>query len=355
MRVIMTGGGTGGHIYPAISIADAVKKRFPYSEILFVGTEKGLESTIVPKAGYEIRYITSSGFNRKHLSKNIKTVKDLMKGLNEAGEIIKEFKPDKVIGTGGYVSGPVVFAAAKKGIDTYIHEQNALPGLTNKLLQGKVKKIFSGYEEGIKAFKDHKKVVFTGNPVRAEFINQDRELARKNLGLKKDDFMLLAFGGSRGAGRLNSAMLKSLDILLTRKELKVFLISGRNYYDAVKSELKHEIKLMPYSDEMNVLLSASDLVISRSGALATAEINALGKASILIPSPNVTNNHQYYNAKAVADKNAAILIPEDELNEKNLTKKIFYLMDNPTILKEMEKNSKLMGKIDSAEIICDSL
>ena len=197
MKVIMTGGGTGGHIYPAIAIADKIKERDPEAEILFVGTEKGLERELVPRSGYPIRFITVSGFNRKNMLKNIKVAKDLAKGSRQAKAILKEFMPDVVIGTGGYVCGPMVRAAHKKGIRTFVHEQNAFPGVTNKILEKYVDKVFISFEAAGEHFVHKEKLEITGNPVRKVFFEGDRPVCRKTLGLKPGDFALLCFGGSR--------------------------------------------------------------------------------------------------------------------------------------------------------------
>ncbi len=210
MKVIMTGGGTGGHIYPAIAIADKIKKEQPDAEILFVGTRKGLEKDLVPQNGYPIEFITVSGFYRKKLLKNVKTMRDLAKGNKEAKEILNRFRPDVVIGTGGYVCGPMVRAAAKRGIPTYIHEQNALPGITNRMLEKYVKKVFLAFADGASYFKQQDKLMVTGNPVRKNFFRADRETSRNALGIPEDSFVLMSFGGSQGAGKINDVMLASL-------------------------------------------------------------------------------------------------------------------------------------------------
>ena len=204
MKVIMTGGGTGGHIYPAIAIADEIKKRFPDAEILFVGAKRGLEKTLVPDNGYPIKLIPVQGFNRKNPLKNVEVLRDLKQGNKLSKQILKEFQPDVVIGTGGYASAPVVKMAQKMHIPTYIHEQNAFPGVTNKMLEKHVEKVFLGFEEGSEYFRYPEKHVATGNPVRKSFYGMDREQARKDLGFRKKDFVLLAVGGSQGAGRILS-------------------------------------------------------------------------------------------------------------------------------------------------------
>lgn len=347
MRVLMTGGGTGGHIYPAIAIADKIKKEHKETEILFVGTERGLEKSIVPKNGYDIKFIKISGFNRKNMFKNIKVLIELSKAFKDAKKIIKEFKPDLVIGTGGYVCGPVVKTAHKMGVKTYIHEQNAFPGLTNKLLEKYVDKIFIGFKDAEKNFKHKEKIIFAGNPVRSDFEHLDKWECRKKLGISDKDFVILAFGGSGGAGRLNEEMINVIKTLNEDSKVSIFFGTGKVYYNRVTNELKmlkiklsNRIKILEYIEDMPYYLSASDLVISRAGALAIAEINICGKASILIPSPNVTGNHQYFNAKAISDKGGAILIEEKDLDENKVIHAVKMLMADRYKLEKMETASK---------------
>ena len=210
MKVIMTGGGTGGHIYPAIAIADKIKERYKDAEILFVGTEKGLETKLVPENGYPIEYITVAGFNRKKPLKNIEVLRKLHKGNQQAKQLMKDFRPDVVIGTGGYVCGPVVRAAHKAGIKCYTHEQNAFPGVTNKILENHVDNVFLGFPEAAEYFKKPEKHIVAGNPVRKAFFEADMKTSREKLGFAEDDFVLLVFGGSQGAGRINKAMIKPM-------------------------------------------------------------------------------------------------------------------------------------------------
>ena len=358
MRVIMTGGGTGGHIYPAIAIADKIKKENADAEIIFVGTERGLEKTIVPKSGYKIEFIKIRGFNRKNIFKNVKVLIELVKAFKDAKEIIKEFKPDMVIGTGGYVCGPVVRTANKLGIKTYIHEQNASPGLTNKLLEKYVDKIFIGFKEAGEKFKYKEKIILSGNPVRSEFGNLNKEECRKKLEIPEKDFVILAFGGSGGAGELNKEIINVIKTLIDDPNVSIFFGTGKVYYkkvireiDAEKIELSEKIKVLEYIENMQDYLGAADLVISRAGALTVAEITICGKASILIPSPNVTGNHQYYNAKAISEAGGAILIQEKELDENKLIKVIKTLMANRIKLEKMEAASKSCAHEMATEII----
>lgn len=363
MKVIMTGGGTGGHIYPAIAIADKIKERYPNSQILFVGTEHGLEKKLVPENGYPIEFITVAGFNRKNLLKNIEVMKKLSKGNRQAKRLMEVFKPDLVIGTGGYVCGPVVRAAHKAGIKTYTHEQNAFPGVTNKLLEKYVDKLFLGFPEAQEYFKHKKKHVICGNPVRKAFFDAAPAVSRKKLGFRQDDFVLLVFGGSQGAGRINKAMLSVIETVNGMKGIQVCMATGARYYDAILNDLQQErgikladnIHILEYISNMEEYLSAADLVISRSGALTVAEVTVCGKAAIFIPSPMVTGNHQYYNAKAVADRGGALIMEEKDLNNEKIIAQILKFKNDPELIEKMSRCSRECAPVDAAEIICNNL
>ncbi len=362
MKVIMTGGGTGGHIYPAIAIADKIRRRHPEAEILFVGTQRGMEKDLVPKNGYPIRFITVSGFHRKKLWKNAQTVRDLMKGLKEAKGILEEFRPDFVVGTGGYVCGPVVRTADKMGIPCYIHEQNAFPGMTNKMLEKHVKKVFLSFEEAGKYFKQPEKHVVTGNPIRRSFLVANADDCRRKLSIGESDFVVLCFGGSLGAGKINEVMMEAIHTFNGVAGLRLYFSTGKRYYDDVCRRIKESephladnIQVMPYIENMNDYLNACDVVISRAGALTISEITACGKASILIPSPNVTGNHQYFNAKVIADKGGAILMEEKNLTADGLVDAVLKVKNNPRYLNRMSEASAAMGCIDGADIIYENL
>ena len=363
MKVIMTGGGTGGHIYPAIAIADKIRERWPGSQILFVGTEYGLEKTIVPDNGYPIEFITVAGFNRKNPLKNIEVMKKLRTGSKQAKKLMKAFQPDVVIGTGGYVCGPVVRAAHKAGIKTYTHEQNAFPGMTNKLLEKYVETMFLGFPEAQKYFKRKDKHIVSGNPVRKVFFDADREQSRQKLGFSREDFVLLVFGGSQGAGRINKAMLSVIEALNGMERMRVCVATGRRYYDAILNELEQErgvtvaenVHILEYISNMDEYLSAADLVISRSGALTVAEVTVCGKAAIFIPSPLVTGNHQYYNAKAVADHGGAMIIEEKDLDNDTLIAQILKFKNQPELVAQMSRRSRACAPMNAVEIICGNL
>lgn len=362
MRVLMTGGGTGGHIYPAIAIADKIMEKTEDSEILFVGTEHGLEKNLVPHAGYDIEFVTVSGINRKNLLKNVKVLAKYNKGKKQARKIIEDFKPDICIGTGGYASGPVVRVAAAMGVPCFIQEQNAFPGITNKMLEKHVKNVFLGFEEAASYFKHPEKHIVSGNPVRADFMNFDRETARNNLGLSEDRVMLLSFGGSQGAGRINKAMMEVVKKFNGNENIQVYFCTGKSYYEPIKTELEDmeinlesNIHIMEYISDMQNYLSAADLVVARSGALTISEIAICGTPSILIPSPNVTGDHQTFNAKAIADKGGAILLPESELDGERLVLEIEKLTEDKEKLKEMSEKAAGCAQVDSTDIIYYSL
>lgn len=359
MKVIMTGGGTGGHIYPAIAIADEIRKLDGSARILFVGAERGLEKKIVPENGYDIELINVEGFNRKKLLKNVKVLRELRKGEKKAKEILRRFEPDAVIGTGGYASAPVVRVAQKMGIPTYIHEQNAFPGMSNKALEKHVRKVFLGFEEGGDYFRHKEKQVVTGNPVRENFSKQTREEARGALGFDGDDFVILSFGGSQGAGRINKAMLSVIEAFNGVDDIKVCLATGSFYYDAILDEiknmgidLKENIRIMEYINDMDKYLAASDIVVSRSGALTVAEVTVCGIPAVFIPSPLVTGNHQYFNAKAVSDRGGAMVIEEKDLSNEKLISVILSLKNDPEVLRDMAEKSRGCARENAAEAIC---
>lgn len=358
MKVIMTGGGTGGHIYPAIAIADKIREKLPGAEILFVGTKKGMESTLVPEAGYPIKYVTVSGIDRKHVSRNVKTVANLAKAAVQAKRIMKDFKPDVVIGTGGYVSGPVVRAGAKFGARCFIQEQNAFPGVTNRMLEREVEKVFLGFKNGGEYFKHPEKHVFTGNPVREAFFTVNKQDSRKELGIGNDEFVVLSFGGSRGAGRINKAMVDVVKELNGKEKTRVFFGTGDMYFDTIHEmlaeagvRLKDNITIAEYINNMPKLLSAADVVVSRAGALTLAEITVCGKCAMLIPSPNVTANHQYYNAMALAKAGGAIVIEEKDLTEAGIIVRLLELQKNPEKVAMMGLNARKCALPESTDVI----
>lgn len=362
MKVMITGGGTGGHIYPAIAIADKIKKEDPTGSILFVGTKRGKESELVPQSGYPIEYIHVSGFSRKNMLRNVKVVLEYNVALRQAGKIIERFQPDVVIGTGGYVSAPLIRAAAKRGIRAFIQEQNAIPGLTNRLLEKDVEKVFLGFQEGSAGFRHPWKHIFSGNPVRSAFYTADPAVCRKLLNLDPDAFVILAFGGSQGAGRLNKAMLRVVERYNGEPGVIVIFVPGKYYHRPVLTELlekeivlQDNILIPEYIDDMEHYLPSADLIISRSGALTVSEISVCGKPAILIPSPIVTGDHQLFNANVLGKRGAAVVIEEKNLTDEGLLLEIQELMSNRARLKEMGNHSGEAVTKDATAIIWETI
>ena len=358
MRVIFAGGGTGGHINPAISIADYAKAQDENFEAIFIGTKTGLETKLVPKAGYKLEFIDIKGFDRKHLLKNVEVIKKLVESRAKMKKIIKDFKPDCIVCTGGYVSGPVTMAAKAAKIPALIHEQNVYPGLTLKVSEKYVDYLALSFEETVNHLNDKSKCVVTGNPIRTEILKADKVAARQKLGITKP--FVLIFGGSLGADKINDNVIKILNRV--SKEGKISLLFGtgdRNYektMNRVREDgiaLSEDVKIVPYIDNMAECMAAADLVVSRAGAITVSEIAALGKPSILIPSPNVVRNHQEQNAREFEKNGAASLILESELNENSLYDKIMSMVTDEAALDKMSSNLKALAKTDALEKIYD--
>lgn len=359
MKVLITGGGTGGHIYPALSIARKIKMEYKNADILYVGTEKGLEAELVPKEGLRFKTIRVKGFSRKLSKDTFKSVKELLLGLNDAKKVINDFKPDIVIGTGGYVCGPIVLLAALKKIPTMIHEQNAFPGVTNRILSKFVDKIAGSFDESKKYFKDTKKLVITGNPIRQDIIGFDKQTAYKDLIINPSIPFILSFGGSGGQKKLNDAMI---DVIVKNKDndkIQIVHVTGKRLYDNFMkelkqkgiNELKNHIRIYPYFFEVPKALSIADLIITSGGAIAIAEITAVGIPSILIPKAYTTENHQEYNARALEKNGASVVILEKDLSGDLLNDEIIKLISNKEKLKMMALKSKKMGIINADERI----
>jgi len=357
--VILTGGGTGGHVYPALAVARYIKKKEPRADILFVGTERGLESRIVSSAGFKLKTITVRGLPRKLSPELFKAFADLTRGGLEARTILKEFQPQAVLGTGGYVCGPVVLWSSLLGIPSLIHEQNVIPGVTNKILSRLVKKICVSFDASKKHFPASKeKVVVTGNPRASEVLGPSREDGIKALRLNPNKKSVLIVSGSRGAEKINRCILEILLDFKARSDLQFIYITGQEYYEKASGTARKKgaipaenIFLVPYFEEMPLALAAADLIISRAGATTLAEITARGIPAILVPSPNVTNNHQVLNARVLSDAGAAEIIMEDKLTGSFLKEKIFHLINNEKNLTEMSAKSKELGRPDSVDLI----
>ncbi|MCR2042892.1 undecaprenyldiphospho-muramoylpentapeptide beta-N-acetylglucosaminyltransferase [Anaerosalibacter massiliensis] len=360
MKFLITGGGTGGHIYPALAIANEIRDRYKNAEILYVGTEKGMESELVPKEGFDFRTVRVKGFPRKISKEIFKTVKELFLGLNDAKKIIKEFQPDIVIGTGGYVCGPVVYIASKKKIPTIIHEQNAFPGMTNKILSRYVNKIALSFEESKKYFKYPDKMYITGNPVRKSLFSIDKDKAYEELNIKSDIPFLLSFGGSGGQKKLNDSMFHVIKENINNSNIQILHVTGKRFYDDFINNLtkeniiiKENIQVLPYFFDMPKGLSIADLVITSAGAITLSEITALGIPSIIIPKSYTAENHQVYNAKALEKKGASVVILEESLTGEVLENTIKELIKDKEKLSSMKENSKKLGKIKAVNEIVD--
>ena len=357
MRAIISGGGTAGHINPAITVANCIRKHKSKSEILFIGTKTGMENILVPKVGYDIDYIEVSGLKRSFDIKNIAAFFKALNACVKCWEIIKNFKPDVVIGTGGYVSGPVLYTAALMHIPTIIHEQNVFAGMTSKILSKSVDTVCISFEKSREKFSNAKNVVLTGNQIRPELLKTDYQSARNKLGIDNKPF-IVSFGGSLGAKRINECMTHFVKNVPEGK-YNVLFATGEREYKEVKNNLgnfnKKGIDVVSYIYNMEEVMNAADVLICRAGAITISEINALGKPSILIPSPNVTDNHQYYNAKLLADNGAALMIEEKDLENKSFSKKIEDLLNNKQKLMEMSECSAKMGIKNSDEIIYDEI
>lgn len=351
MRIAVSGGGTGGHIYPALAFIKEVQRRHPDVEFLYIGTENGLEKKIVERENIPFRAIEITGFKRKLSFENVKTVMHFLKGVKKSKSYLKEFKPDAVIGTGGYVCGPVVYAAAKMGIPTIIHEQNSLPGITNKFLSKYVNKVAICFEEA-KSHFPAEKVVFTGNPRASEVVSIKTGRSLTEFGLKDNQKTVLIFGGSRGAAPINRAVIDMQEELKTRP-YQVLYITGEVHYEKVTAELKggkaaDNMVTKPFLHQMPEYLQSIDVIVARAGATTIAEITALGIPSVLIPSPYVTANHQEVNAKALSQHDAAIVLKETELSGEKLIAALDKIVMNEETLKDMSERTKSLGVPDAA-------
>jgi len=360
MRYLIAGGGTGGHIYPALAIASEIRDRYKDAEILYVGTNRGLEKELVPREGFNFKTIRVQGLPRKLNLDTLKAVKELMLGLKDANGIIKDFKPHVVIGTGGYVCGPVVYIASKKGIPTLIHEQNAFPGITNKILSRYVDRVLITYEESRKYFNKQEKVILTGNPIRKSIINVDKSKAYLSLNINPNIPFILSFGGSGGQNKLNEAMLYVIEKYVNNDFVQIIHVTGNRFYEDFsnklkekKLNLKNNVKVIPYLYNMPEALSIADLVITSAGAITLAEISAVGVPSILIPKGYTAENHQEYNARVFSDKGASHLILERDLTGENLYNDIKELIYDTKKLRAMSRKSKMLGNINATEKIVD--
>lgn len=351
MKIVVTGGGTGGHIYPALAFVREMKKYYSSIEVLYIGSETGLEKSIVEKEGLLFRSITISGFKRKISFDNVKTVMRFLKAVSTSKTYLKEFQPDIVIGTGGYVCGPVVYAAAKLKIPTIVHEQNSVPGITNKFLSRYVDGIALCFEEALQYFPKEK-CELTGNPRATEVTYARNDFSLTTLGLQNDKKTVLITGGSRGAKVFYESVVESYSEL-SERNYQIILVTGDVHFENVRKQLPEKLAsnicIVPFLHNMLEVMKKSDIIVSRAGATILSEITSLGIPSILVPSPYVTANHQEVNARSIEKHNAAIVITEKEMNGKSLLQNLDRCFKDNALLQNMSRESKKIGVPEASE------
>ncbi len=366
MKVIIAAAGTAGHINPGLAIANKIKKEQNDSEIIFIGTTRGLENDLVPRAGYKLKTIDAYGLSKEISIENLKKMYKTLKGFGEAKKIIKEFKPDIVIGTGGYICGATIIAAHKLKIPTLLHESNAFPGKAVKMLSSKTDTILVSFEDAIPRIKNCKNVVFTGTPVKIKKQNyNEEERSRIIYGVDLDINRptVLVFGGSQGAKRINETII---DIIKNKrnKDYQMIWATGPKQFDGIKEELEdlnlninkiQNMKIVPYIYNMEEIMNVVNLIVARSGAMTITEISNLGKPSILVPLPNVSHNHQLYNAKALENVGAAKIILNDEINGEKLNKTIEEIVLNKDKMKKMGENALKISTVDAEDKIYEEI
>ncbi len=351
-RFLFAGGGTGGHLFPAVAVADKIRLLMPEAEILFIGTKSKIEGKIVPKLGYGFSAIWIKGFSRKLKFENLLFPVKLLVSIIQSYFINLKFKPAVAIGSGGYVSGPAIFGAAKNGAHIILIEQNSYPGVTTRLLEKYADEVHISFEDSKKYFKNKEKLFVTGNPVRENLAKINKEDAAKHFNLSASKKTILILGGSLGAGTINDAVASALSEI-TSKGIQIVWQTGKNYFEQYKHLAAKEVKIYPFIDEMNYAYSICDLLIARAGATTIAELLVFGIPAVLIPSPNVAENHQYYNAKSLSDNNAAVLI-EDKNLKSELEDRINLLFGDENTLEALKKNALKLAKPEAAEIIAQN-
>ena len=357
MRIVLPGGCTGGHIYPALAIGDKFREEEPDCEIIYIACGEPLEREIIPAHGYRLCEVEATWLDRSNPVRFYNTLKKTMKGRDEAVRIMQEFGPDAVISTGSFVSVPVVLAAKKLRVPVYIHEQNGYPGVSNKMAAGFAKKVFLGFESARQHFRSKKNIVYSGNPVRAEFCGRDRAADRDSLGIFQNDLVIMVFGGSLGSETTNAIGEAVARKYADKDGYTVIWGTGKEYYDEISGRLTEEgfapdnVRISAYISDMPETVSASDIIISRSGALSTAETTMVGRAAIFIPSPNVTADHQYYNAKAVADAGGALIIREDGDTADKVLDALAGLDNNRDRISAMAAASRSIAPVHATDII----
>ncbi|GFR37471.1 UDP-N-acetylglucosamine--N-acetylmuramyl-(pentapeptide) pyrophosphoryl-undecaprenol N-acetylglucosamine transferase 1 [Insulibacter thermoxylanivorax] len=365
MRVVLTGGGTGGHIYPALAIARQVTDAEPGSELLYIGSNRGLERELAAKEQIPFEAIEISGFRRSLSWENVRTILRFVRGVRRSKQLLRRFQPDIVVGTGGYVCGPVVYAAVKLGIPTVLHEQNVIPGLTNAFLSRYADLVAVSFPESSNNFPRAKRVLYTGNPRASQVVHADGARGLESLGMRlaADEKLVIVMGGSRGAKAINDSMIEMAPLIAAQPSgLKFVFITGQPYFESTMSKIREQLdawpealKVVPYVHNMPEVLAAASLIVSRSGASSLAEITALGLPSILIPSPNVTNNHQEANARWLEREGAAKVILERDLDGRTLYDAVCRIADDAIRFEHMSRMSKKLGKPDAAEAIYEAM
>lgn len=362
MKLIISGGGTGGHIYPALAIAEELSRKIPETEILYVGTAGSMEEELSKKEGLRFRPIRVKGMPRKLDKRSLIAAWNLFLGILDSKKLISEERPDMVIGTGGYVSGPISFVAGLSKIPLVIHEQNAFPGITNKLLSRLADKVLLTYPESAKYFKHPGRTVVTGNPIRRDITGISKIEAKKILGFDPSKLFILSFGGSGGQQSLNNAIMDILTNRLLTDEIQLLHVTGARHNEGFMEKLKNYgidkdegIKIEPYFHQMPIALNAADLVITSGGAITLAEVSAVGAPSILIPKAYTAENHQEYNARAFESSGASVMILEKDLNGKMLAEKLLVILKDREMLKKMSDCSKALGKPDASEKIAEEI
>lgn len=356
MKVIITGGGTGGHISPALAIADIIKSMDGTAEIIYIGSENSMESEIVPKAGLRFLTVKTGFINRKLFSvSNVATFYNNVIGLFQASRIIKREKPDLVVGTGGFVSGPVVLAGKLCGKKTMIHEQNAYPGITNKMLSRVVDVVMISFLESEVFFRKAKRMVLVGNPLKKEIFSQSRDRCRLEFGIGENVFFIYSFGGSGGQLSLNNAIIELISIIKDVRDIKLIHVTGKRLYDRFNNELREKnvdplpknVTVVDYMTDAPKVLNACDLVIGSSGAITVSEITALGLPSILVPKAYTAENHQEKNARNIEKNGGAFVLTEQEVSGEKLMNLIERLINNKELYAIMKRNSHEMANLES--------
>ena len=348
-RFLIGAGGTGGHLYPALAVADKIKEMLPESEFLFVGSKDKIESKVVPAYGYNFKSIIISGFARKMNLQNLLFPFKMLIGFTQALMFAIKFKPHVVIGTGSYVSGPVVWAGTFMGAKAILLEQNSYPGVTNRLLEKKASEIFISFEESRKYFRFPEKLTLSGNPVRPNFSLINKDEAKEKLQIAKEKKTIFIVGGSLGAKSINEVVEKNLEKLM-RLNVNILWQSGKYYFEQFRKYNSESVRVVDFIDDISLYYSAADLILARAGATTIAELSYLGLPAILVPSPNVAADHQYKNASALKEIEAAEIIKDENIGEEFL-EKVKSLLYDSNKLEELSKNIKKFGKHDAADII----